>query len=63
MATRIYGISQAEKHYEITEGVGSATTDDLEMTFDLATGLTREEVIIMLDKIKAYILEDDFPPA
>lgn len=63
MATRIYGISRGEAHHQVTEGVGSSTTDELELTFDLAPGMTREEVLGLIDKIKMYILEDQFPPA
>lgn len=64
MATRRYGISRGENVDQVTEAVGAATaTDSMEFTFDLAVGLTREDVILGLDKIKMVILADNFPPA
>ena len=63
MATRLYGISRGEGQEQIAEGVGSATTDDLELTIDLDANMTREEVVVLLDRVTRYILEHDFPPA
>lgn len=63
MATRLYGISRGESQEQIAEAVGAATTDDLELTIDLAAGMTREEVVVLLDRITRYIIEHDFPPA
>lgn len=63
MATRLYGISRGESQEQISETVGAATTDDMELTIDLAAGMTREEVVVLLDRITRYILEHDFPPA
>ena len=63
MATRLYGISRGESQDQITEAVGAATTDNVELTIDLAAGLTREDVVLLLDRLSRYILEHDFPPA
>lgn len=64
MATRIYGISRGETDGQITEGVGAATAaDHMEFTFDLAVNLTKEDVLLGLEKIKMYILKGNFPPA
>ncbi|MCG8548237.1 MAG: hypothetical protein MJE12_28900 [Alphaproteobacteria bacterium] len=63
MATRLYGISRGEGQDQITEAVGAATTDNVELTIDLAAGLTREDVVLLLDRLSRYILEHDFPPA
>ncbi len=63
MATRLYGISQGEGQDQITEGVGAATTDSVELTIDLAAGMTREDVVLLLDRLSRYILEHDYPPA
>ena len=63
MATRLYGISRGEGQDQITEAVGLATTDSMELTVDLAAGLTREDVVLLLDRLSRYILEHDFPPA
>lgn len=63
MATRLYGISRGEGQEQIFESVGAATADDMELTIDLDSGLTREEVVVLLDRITRHILEHDFPPA
>ena len=64
MATRRYGISRGETDFSITEGVGAAVaSDNIELTFDLAVGLTREDVLLALDKIPNHILKGNFPPA
>ena len=48
----------------VTEAIGSATaTAAMEFTFDLAAGLSREDVLKGLELIGQYILEDQFPPA
>ena len=48
----------------VAEAAGAATVaDDFELTVDLASGATREEVLLALDTIKARILESDWPPA
>jgi hypothetical protein len=63
MATRLYGISHGEGQDQITESVGAVTTDSVELTIDLEVGLTREDVVLLLDRVSRYILEHDFPPA
>lgn len=64
MATRRYGISRGETVEQITEGVGAAVaSDNMEFTFDLAVGLTKEDVLLGLEKIKQHIIKGDFPPA
>lgn len=64
MATRIYKVSRGETEFQVVEDVGSATvSDNVEMTFDLAVGLTKAEVLLALDMIKNHILKGNFPPA
>ena len=64
MATRRYGMSRGETQQQITEAVGAAvSSDDVELTFDLAVGLTREDVLLALEKFKAHIIAGKFPPA
>jgi hypothetical protein len=64
MATRRYSIAKGETEFSITEAVGAATaTKSMEFTFDLATSLTREDVLLGLDKIKNHIIKGNFPPA
>lgn len=74
MATRRYKTSVGDAYNEITEEVGAATdSDTFEFTVDLATdqvsadGSTRaaskEEVVAALERIKNYIIENDWLPA
>lgn len=64
MATRRLGISRGEQFGQITEAVGAATASDhIELTFDLAVNLSREDVILALDKFKMRIYEVNWPPA
>lgn len=64
MATRRYGLSRGETFGQVAEAVGAATASDhVEVTFDLAVGLTREDVVLALKKITHHIEQGDFPPA
>lgn len=64
MATRRYGLSRGEQVQNVTEAVGAATAaDSMEFTFDLAAGLTKEDVLLALEKFKHYIMHRNFPPA
>ena len=64
MATRRFGISQGEDIEDVTEAVGAAVNaDTVEVTVDLADGMTRAEVLMALDKLKAHIFEVKWPPA
>lgn len=63
MATRLYGISHGEGQDQITEGIGAATIDSVELTIDLAAEMTREDVVLLLDRLYRYIVEHDYPPA
>jgi L-alanine-DL-glutamate epimerase-like enolase superfamily enzyme len=63
MATRKYGISLGENHTEVTEAVGSAVTDNVEVTIDLAAGMSRQDAILALQKVQNYIAEHNWPPA
>lgn len=66
MATRLYSIARGAglTRSSVTEAVGSATaTAAIEVTFDLGSSLTKEDVLKGLDLIREYILQDTFPPA
>lgn len=64
MATRRYGISRGENAQQVTEAVGSAvSSDSVELTVDLASNLTREDVLLALEKIKQHIFKGNWPPA
>ena len=64
MATRRYGLSRGETEFQVTEAVGAAVvTDSIELTFDLAAGLSKEDVLLALGKFKGHIVKGNFPPA
>lgn len=64
MATRRYGISRGESIGQVTESVGAATNaDHMELTFDLAAGISTSEFLFMLRSIEQYILSGKWPPA
>lgn len=64
MATRRYGLSRGETFNQITEAVGAAVaTDSVELTVDLASGLTREDVVLAIEKIQHHITQGNWPPA
>jgi hypothetical protein len=64
MATRRWSIARGKNRKDITEAVGAAVvTAPLEVTYDLAGGWNRNEVVRGLQEIIAYIVNDDFPPA
>lgn len=64
MATRIYGINLGETSVTMgADTVGSATTDTIELTIDLADGATQGQVLDALDELKNYITEHPWPPA
>ena len=65
MATRRYGTSRGENFNQISEAVGAAvSSDSMEFTFDLALNLSKEDVLLGLEKIEYYILNSQtWPPA
>lgn len=67
MATRLYGVSLGEANNAgnaVTEGVGSAVAaDSVEVTVDLASSLSRHDVILALERIAEHIAKGNWPPA
>lgn len=64
MATRRYGTSRGQTDQQVTEAVGAAVAaDNMEFTFDLAAGLTKEDVLLGLEKIWNWVYKGNFPPA
>lgn len=77
MATRLYSIDPENSEFQVTEAVGSAiVTKNVELTVNLASTLitdsnsptgtraiTKNEVILSLEKLKDYILKGNWPPA
>ncbi len=64
MATRRYGLSRGETFDQVTEAVGAAVaSDSVEVTVDLASSLSKEDVLLALEKIENYITQGNWPPA
>ncbi len=64
MATRRYGLSRGETEFEVLEEVGAAVVNNsFEITFDLAVGWEKSEIIRKLDEFRNHIIKGDFPPA
>jgi len=64
MATRRLGISRGEEKWAITEAAGAAvSSDNVELTWDLATGLSKDELLNLVEKLKQHILQINYPPA
>ena len=73
MATRIYGADQGYALESVTEAVGPATTAHaVELNVDLAAlvqdggvarGISRNEVLIIIDLFEQYITRSIWPPA
>lgn len=63
MATRIYSLNRGQTLKDVVEGVGSSTTGDVDVTFDLTKFPDRASLIIALENIKQHILNDVFKPA
>lgn len=64
MATRRFGLSRGETLDQVTEAVGAAVAaDSVELTVDLAANLTREDVLLALEKFEYYITQVNWPPA
>jgi hypothetical protein len=74
MATRRYSIQPGDDEFAVTEAVGAATvTKCIELTVDLATStvngasgtraVTKEEVLLALEKLENYITKNQWPPA
>ncbi len=59
MTTTALGSSRGAPHGSVTIGAGAAITPDVQLTYEDA--LTREEVILEIEKIKARLIEIDFP--
>jgi hypothetical protein len=63
MATRLYGVSRGDGPEAISETAGPAVTKELELIVDLAPGMTREDVLLLLERLSRHLLEHDWPPA
>ncbi len=59
MSTTALGSSRGVPHGEVTVGAGAAISPDVQLTYE--DTLTREQVIVEIEKIKARLIEIDFP--
>lgn len=62
MADRIYGVDRGGEVHDVVDQLTSPTKD-FELVVDLAESPTREEVVLAIDIIKAYIMQSVWPPA
>jgi hypothetical protein len=73
MATRRYSVQPGDKVNDITEAAGAAVaTKSIELTVDCATStittasgtraLSKEEVLLALEKLEEYIIASQWPP-
>ena len=59
MTTTQFGINRADYHQDAAQAVGGAITPDVQLTVEDV--LSREEVLLAIDKLKMRILEIDWP--
>lgn len=62
MAKRYWGSNKGDHQEAVQEGAATFATD-VEVNINLASGLTRDEVLIQLQQIKNIIVQDSWPPA
>lgn len=62
MAKRFWNINQGQHQTDVVEGAASGATA-VEINYDLTAGLSREEVLFLIDFIKNVIIQDPWPPA
>ena len=63
MANRYWGLDRGEHKVDVTEGSSSTATTDVEVRYDIASSMDKSEVLIALEEIKNYIIENQWPPA
>lgn len=74
MATRLYGVNPGSRMVDVIEAIGpTATSASIVMVIDLASTVvtnggttrtvSREEVLLAIDTLKAVIMADTWPPA
>lgn len=62
MASRFYALDIGENMTQVVEG-SSTGSKTVEIAVDLADNATREQVLVCIENIKNYILQDVWPPA
>ncbi len=59
MTTSVLGSTRGTEHGETTLGAGGAITPDVSLTYEDV--LTRDELMIEVEKLRSFIIEMDFP--
>jgi hypothetical protein len=62
MAVQYFGIEKGGKFTTVTQD-SSSTGKTIEVAVDLADGASKEQVIVALQNLKDYILQNKWPPA
>lgn len=62
MASRFYALDIGGNQTQVVEG-SSTGSKTVEVVVDLADNATREQVLICIENIRNYILQDSWPPA
>jgi hypothetical protein len=62
MASRFYALDIGENLTQVVEG-SSTGSKTVEIAVDLDDNATREQVLVCIENIKNYILQDVWPPA
>jgi hypothetical protein len=62
MASRFYALDIGENQTQVVEG-SSTGSKTVEVVVDLDDNATREQVLICIENIRNYILQDSWPPA
>jgi hypothetical protein len=62
MADRFISLQKGEQKTSITEG-NATSSEDIELRWDLAANLSKDEVIRALKVFEQHIIESDWPAA
>jgi hypothetical protein len=62
MASRYYALDIGLPQTDVAKG-SSTQSKTVEVAVDLADSATRDQVLVALENIKNYILQDVWPPA
>jgi NACalpha-BTF3-like transcription factor len=62
MAKHFFGINKGNKFTTVTDAT-STTSKDIELTVELTSDASREQVIVALQNLRDYILQNSWPPA
>lgn len=62
MAQAYYGLDRGENEFDVTVGSSSTATTDVEVRVDIASSITKAEVLQALDNIRNAILKGNWTP-